>query len=221
MADSNEPTGKASNDDPCAVDEHDEHDVDRVHDPVDVIAARLERLILDHAATWEETFAPSPGQVVSVKDAARVVARELASDAHHRYLTNEVQVRLYQRMVDQLVDMVTALGAACEKLVYPPRATTATSQGPATILRYLIPVGGDWRTITLAGPIVHVASRMYSDVEFWAINDPEIAETTREYRVFDTGEEIPDGVDAHHGTALIGGYVHHLLSRPVQETSNA
>ena len=49
-------------------------------DPWEQLHERFKKTILDQAATWEETFDAGPGEVVSVSDAASVIARLLAGD---------------------------------------------------------------------------------------------------------------------------------------------
>lgn len=124
MADTNEPTGAAMNtDDPHQLDvwDVDEHDPDRIHDSLDTTAARIEHQILREAATWENQFDAGPGQVVSVKDAARVIARECIRDVRFKHKQAGWQVDAYQKMVDDVVETVTALRATCEQLAFPMR----------------------------------------------------------------------------------------------------
>ena len=44
---------------------------------VEALAARYEQIIHERAATWETQFDAGPGDVVSVKDAAWVIAKEV------------------------------------------------------------------------------------------------------------------------------------------------
>ena len=50
-------------------------------DALDALVAEYKQVILDRAATWTHTFEGGPGEVVSVSDAAHVLARhELVGD---------------------------------------------------------------------------------------------------------------------------------------------
>jgi hypothetical protein len=85
------------------------------------------------------------------------------------------------------------------------------------ILRYEIPVDGRWHQVTRPrGPIVHVAARTPHTVEMWALagaDDPPLT-LTCSYRVFGTGEDLPDEAARHIGTALAaeGRLVWHLMA---------
>jgi hypothetical protein len=78
------------------------------------------------------------------------------------------------------------------------------------ILRYEIPVDDQWHPLQLSGDIVHVDSRNPRVVELWAISGGPTA--TRGFRVFGTGQPLPDNVK-HIGTAIPPGgqLVWHLL----------
>lgn len=82
------------------------------------------------------------------------------------------------------------------------------------ILKYTIPVDGEWHEITGHGTPVHVGSQRTGEVQFWAFERPEIREY--EYQVFGTGREIPDDAEYVGTTIDAGGYyVRHLVRRPV------
>jgi hypothetical protein len=68
--------------------------------------------------------------------------------------------------------------------------------------RYEVPVDDHAHDIELSGPIVHVDCRNADRVEIWAIAD-EQEPTVRTFRVFGTGQTLPDNA-AHIGTALAG-----------------
>jgi hypothetical protein len=79
------------------------------------------------------------------------------------------------------------------------------------VLRYEIPVGGDWSEFTLSGPIVKVASRngVQGTVHFWALAGAG-TEFTARLRVFGTGSNVPDNT-VYRGTAIAEPYVWHLF----------
>jgi hypothetical protein len=69
------------------------------------------------------------------------------------------------------------------------------------VLRYEIPVDGDWHTIDIPRTVLHVAARNINTVELWAldIGGPSIART---FSVFGTGWEVPEHA-VHIGTAVV------------------
>lgn len=71
-----------------------------------------------------------------------------------------------------------------------------------TVYRYVVPVNGHPHDIELTGPIVHVATRSVSNVEFWAIAG-EHEPTVGTFEVFGTGQPVPHSA-AYVGTALAG-----------------
>lgn len=79
------------------------------------------------------------------------------------------------------------------------------------IYRYEIPVDDQWHPLQLSGDIVHVDSRNPRAVEIWALNTGGTT-LTRSFRVFGTGQPLPDNA-THIGTAIPpGGHlVWHLL----------
>lgn len=84
-----------------------------------------------------------------------------------------------------------------------------------TIHRYEVPVDDQWHALELSGAILHVASRRPEVVEVWAlVAGPEMR---REFRVFGTGQPLPEDIDVHmyRGTALAadGRLVWHLWER--------
>lgn len=80
----------------------------------------------------------------------------------------------------------------------------------STIYRYEIPVDDQWHPLPLSGAIVHVASRDPYAVELWALDGGPTV--TRGFRVFGTGQPLPDDVQ-HVGTAIPPGgrLVWHLM----------
>lgn len=71
------------------------------------------------------------------------------------------------------------------------------------IYRYEIPVDDNWHNIPLSGAILHVATRQPDRVELWALNSGG-SKADRMFRVYGTGQPIPDGA-VHIGTAIIPG----------------
>ncbi|NML55383.1 hypothetical protein HHL19_16565 [Streptomyces sp. R302] len=81
------------------------------------------------------------------------------------------------------------------------------------IHRYEIPVDDRWHTIAGCGTLLHVDCRNPNLVEFWAwARDDQPA---REFRVYGTGQLIPDEGTTHRGTAIAPGgqLVWHLIER--------
>lgn len=69
-----------------------------------------------------------------------------------------------------------------------------------TVFRYEVPIDDQWHTHNLTGAILHVASRKRDTVEFWALSTTG-APITRSFRVFGTGQEVPNTAK-WRGTAL-------------------
>jgi hypothetical protein len=85
-----------------------------------------------------------------------------------------------------------------------------------SIFRYAVPVDDEWHTLTLSGPIVHVATRHVDFVEVWATTNGTMQ--YREFRVFGTGHPWPEDAGlAYVGTAIApgGALVWHLVERPI------
>lgn len=84
----------------------------------------------------------------------------------------------------------------------------------SAIHRYEVPVDDEWHEIALSGDVLYVASRDQFVVEFWALHSggPTVP---RQFRVFGTGQPLPDESVRHHGTALAasGTLVWHLMER--------
>ena len=79
------------------------------------------------------------------------------------------------------------------------------------ILRYEVPVDGQWHVHLLSGAALHVAARRPDVVELWAM-DTGVPGLRRAFRVLGTGEPLPATEDVRHvGTALIGPLVWHLI----------
>jgi hypothetical protein len=85
---------------------------------------------------------------------------------------------------------------------------------PGVIYRYEIPVDDQWHDLELSGAVLHVAARKSHAVELWALDTGGPA-ITRTFRVFGTGQPLPDGRPRHIGTALAAGgqLVWHLMER--------
>lgn len=84
----------------------------------------------------------------------------------------------------------------------------------STIYRYEVPVDDHWHVIPLSGAVLHVGSRTPDVVEFWALQSggPIIP---RMFRVFGTGQPLPDRPLRHCGTAMAAGgaLVWHLMEQ--------
>lgn len=80
------------------------------------------------------------------------------------------------------------------------------------IFRYEVPVDDQWHEIDLTGPIVYVALRDPSVVEFWAWHTDGPA-VTSEFRVFGTGHPLPAGPLTYRGSVVTAGghLVWHLM----------
>lgn len=79
--------------------------------------------------------------------------------------------------------------------------------------RYEVPVDGQWHTFTLTGSPVAVAAGEPHIVEFWAEHDDAAGRTDRAFRVFGTGQPLPDGAVWAGTCARISGLVWHLYER--------
>lgn len=80
-----------------------------------------------------------------------------------------------------------------------------------TIWRYEIPVDDRWHPLQLSGEILHVDCRNMHAVEVWA-RHTDGPQTIRSFRVYGTGQSMPDNLE-HVGTALAPGgqLVWHLM----------
>jgi len=82
------------------------------------------------------------------------------------------------------------------------------------IHRYEVPVDDRAHVIALRGSIVHVWCRDPEVVEFWAFDDASVPKDSRSFRVFGTGQPLPQGqLGARYvGTAITpgGALVWHL-----------
>jgi hypothetical protein len=93
----------------------------------------------------------------------------------------------------------------------------------AAIFRYEIPVDDQWHELQLSGAVHHVACRDRADiVEVWALHSggPTVA---RSFRVYGTGQPLPDHRVTYLGTALASGgaIVWHLMERLVAPDDTA
>jgi hypothetical protein len=81
------------------------------------------------------------------------------------------------------------------------------------VLRYEVPIDGDWSEVAYAGAIVHVGSRRDDVVEFWTLAHSGVIPDIHRLRVFGTGHRIPLSSYLHHGTAFTegGSLVWHLI----------
>ncbi|MCR1785330.1 hypothetical protein KVF89_22510 [Nocardioides carbamazepini] len=104
------------------------------------------------------------------------------------------------------------------------------------VLRWEIPVDGQWHVPPFVGSIVQVAAREAGVVEIWTSPDVGVSHTSdgtgrvlserittrpgqlneREFRVFGTGHPV-EGL--YHGTALVGPFAWHLFSRHAEVVS--
>jgi hypothetical protein len=84
----------------------------------------------------------------------------------------------------------------------------------ASIHRYEVPVDDEWHALQLSGAVLHVAARRPDVVELWALNSGGIR-LDRKFRVFGTGQPLPEERLSHMGTALAadGRPVWHLMER--------
>lgn len=72
-----------------------------------------------------------------------------------------------------------------------------------SVYRYQVPVDDQWHEHNLIGAILHVHCRTVDVVEFWALSTAGVP-MTRSFRVFGTGQGIPDATE-WRGTALSPG----------------
>lgn len=82
-----------------------------------------------------------------------------------------------------------------------------------TVYHYVVPVDDHAHRIGLTGPIVHVASRYETAVEFWAIADVNAEETLHWFQVIGTGHAMPEPSKGVVGSAVTpsGQLVWHLI----------
>lgn len=82
------------------------------------------------------------------------------------------------------------------------------------VYRYEVPVDDCDHELTVHGQFRHVASRNPEVVEVWVEHDPNVTGLAFRFRVFGTGQVIPDGA-LWFGTALAPcGLVWHLYAVP-------
>lgn len=81
------------------------------------------------------------------------------------------------------------------------------------VYRTSVPVDDGWHTITMRGPILHVATRFEDQVEVWHLDDDETAASDRTFRVVGTGHSFAPALATHVGTAITpsGVLVWHLF----------
>jgi hypothetical protein len=79
------------------------------------------------------------------------------------------------------------------------------------VFRYEVPIDDVWHDIELTGPVVKVACRESNRrvVQFWALDGAGSPYTGR-FRVFGTGDEVPDNV-VYKGTGIAEPYAWHLF----------
>lgn len=82
------------------------------------------------------------------------------------------------------------------------------------VLRYEVPVDDAWHPVEFAGDVLHVAARRPDVVEFWALDGTAAEVSTRQLRVFGTGQPFDEPM-TYMGTALAaeGVLVWHLFCR--------
>lgn len=83
----------------------------------------------------------------------------------------------------------------------------------AKILRFELPADGEWHVIEQghATPL-HVGSRRSQFVEFWGYERDDLG--PREYKVLNTGDDVPDEAEYRGTTTDAGGYfIWHLIER--------
>lgn len=80
------------------------------------------------------------------------------------------------------------------------------------IYRYEVPVDDQWHELQLSGAVLHVDCRDPRVVELWALSSggPTV---THNFRVYGTGQPLPDRLTCHVGTAITPGgqLVWHLM----------
>lgn len=84
-----------------------------------------------------------------------------------------------------------------------------------SVFRQVIPVNGQWHTLFLRGPIIHVATRHEDCVEIWFIEDSDAGDEPRTLRVYGTGHAIDEPSAVHVGSAVTPScrFVWHLFER--------
>lgn len=82
------------------------------------------------------------------------------------------------------------------------------------VWRETVPVDDAWHDLPFTGHVVHVASRDPAYVEVWHEVLDDAVPSTRRFRVFGTGQDVPDRA-THAGTAVIGPLVWHLYEERV------
>jgi hypothetical protein len=85
--------------------------------------------------------------------------------------------------------------------------------GSRRVLRYKVPVDDLWHPTVLHGPVVHVDTRWIDQVELWALDNGPAHEEVRSFRVFGTGQELPEDSGVHVGSVIVpgGSMVWHLF----------
>ncbi len=82
------------------------------------------------------------------------------------------------------------------------------------VFRTTVPADGQWHSIELQGPILHVLTRNTHFVEIWFLHDTEQPKTMHDLVVVGTGLEIPEDANTYMGTALApSGLVWHLFEK--------
>jgi hypothetical protein len=81
------------------------------------------------------------------------------------------------------------------------------------VLRWEVPVDGEWHVLDVLGELVHVACRKSGVVEFWADGDNEFSTPVRRtFGVFATGQPVSPTIGVHYrGTAFDILDVYHLF----------
>ena len=77
------------------------------------------------------------------------------------------------------------------------------------MFRYMVPVD-DERTFRLTGDPVAVAAAGIDRVEFWAEHNEDAGESDRAFKVFGTGQALPDGARWVGTCNRVSGLVWHL-----------
>jgi hypothetical protein len=83
-----------------------------------------------------------------------------------------------------------------------------------TIWKYDVPIDDNDTEILMpsGAKILHVTIQMPHIITFWAIVNNSLLET-RTFRVFGTGQEIPDEYNYYLGTIMDKQFVWHLLEK--------
>lgn len=81
------------------------------------------------------------------------------------------------------------------------------------IYREEVPVDDLWHTVELRGPILHVAARSDTAVEFWHLHDTDQPSTLHAFQVIGTGWTLAPAMTNHVGSAVTpsGTFVWHLM----------